>query len=98
MFYLFLFYVTFITSIFSDPNFNIRKVVIQDYLFKPYEEEGYFQGWNYLFYNNQYNIFITSLFSNMGPGDKNHGIALSIKLKTIIALLNLQIPNTKLRS
>jgi hypothetical protein len=79
MFYLFLFYVTFITSIFSDPNFNIRKVVIQDYLFKPYEEEGYFQGWNYLFYNNQYNIFITSLISNMGPGDKNHGIALSIK-------------------
>ncbi len=66
-------------AVYPQPIFNIRKVVLQDYLYKPYEEEGYFQGWNYVFYNKQYNIFITSLISNMGPGDKNHGIALSIK-------------------
>jgi hypothetical protein len=66
-------------AVYPQPIFNIRKVVLQDYLYKPYEEEGYFQGWNYVFYNKQYNLFITSLISNMGPGDKNHGIALSIK-------------------
>lgn len=69
----------FSTSVFTESSINIRKIATQDFIYKPYEEEGYFQGWNYLFYNNEYHIFITSLISNMGPGDKNHGIALSIK-------------------
>jgi hypothetical protein len=76
---LILFFLLLSTSVFSESALNIRKIVTQDYIYKPYEEEGYFQGWNYLFFNNEYHIFITSLISNMGPGDKNHGIALSIK-------------------
>ena len=70
-----------VLSLYPQNTLNFRKIVLQDYLYKPYDEEGYFQGWNYLFFNNEFHIFITSLISNMGPGDKNHGIALSIKSK-----------------
>ncbi len=55
----------------------------QSFFFQPYKEEGYFQGWNYSFINSDFQIFITALVSNLGPGSLHNGVAISIQsLKT----------------
>lgn len=50
-----------------------------NYFFKPHKEEGYFQGWNYSFTNSEFQIFITALVSNLGPGSFNNGVVISIQ-------------------
>ncbi|MCC5813658.1 MAG: hypothetical protein JJT78_02805 [Leptospira sp.] len=46
--------------------------------FNPESREGYFQGWNFYFKNNDTTIFVTFLVSNLGPGSLNNGISLYI--------------------
>lgn len=47
--------------------------------FNPQPQEGYFQGWNFYFQNQDTVIFITFLVSNLGPGSLNNGISLFLK-------------------
>lgn len=46
--------------------------------FNPEPREGYFQGWNFYFKNQDTTIFVTFLASNLGPGSLNNGISLYI--------------------
>lgn len=68
-----------ILPLFSDSSISMKKTEPRDYVYQPHSEEGYFQGWNYFFTGSGFTIFATSLISNLGPNDLNHGIALSIE-------------------
>ncbi len=58
---------------------SLRKVTNSDFVFDDYPNEGYFQGWNFYFFNKDYHIFATFLVSNLGPNDLNHGVSLVLQ-------------------
>lgn len=74
------FLILFSFLIYSD-ELKIRHVVLEDYKYSPYKEEGYLQGWNFFFKNSEYNIILNFIVSNLGPNDLNHGVSLSIQSK-----------------
>ncbi len=76
--YLAIFFFFCHVNLFSNPSQLTKE---SDYIFQPYTEEGYFQGWNYSFLNSEYQIFVTALVSNLGPNSLNNGISLSIESK-----------------
>jgi hypothetical protein len=59
----------------------MRKTISSDYVFQPHPEEGYFQGWNFSFSNSDYQIFVTTVVSNLGPNSLNNGVSISIESK-----------------
>lgn len=46
--------------------------------YSPMKEDGYVQAWNLTFVGQGYDLQVTFLVSNVGPGDRNHGTALVI--------------------
>lgn len=75
--FLFLFFLPF-SFFYANP---VKLASESEYVFQPFTEEGYFQGWNYSFSNSEYQIFITGLVSNLGPNSLNNGVSISIESK-----------------
>jgi hypothetical protein len=66
-------------SIISSDEIQIGNVKISDIQYSPYKEEGYLQGWNFVFQNSEHTIFANFIVSNLGPFDLNHGVSLIIQ-------------------
>jgi len=57
----------------------VRKSLPTDYRTQFQPEEGYLQGWNFSFSNEDFKIIVTFLVSNFGPGKLNNGISMILK-------------------
>ncbi|MCB1193308.1 MAG: hypothetical protein H7A23_14650 [Leptospiraceae bacterium] len=73
----------FSSFIYSQSQNEIYQVEQKDFLFNPYKNEGYLQGWNYYFIDKDLIILATFLISNMGPRDLNCGVSVFVQSSKI---------------
>jgi len=52
-----------------------------DCIYKPNNNEGYLQIWNFEHHSNQYFLFVIFMISNQGKGDFNNGLTIYLKDK-----------------
>lgn len=59
----------------------VKKTDLKSVQYSPLKQEGYIQGWNFYFKDNDYYIQATLAITNMGPGSLNSGVAVSVHKK-----------------
>lgn len=77
--YLYCLAIIFTNLSFAQSQNQIYKVKQKDFLYDPYKNEGYVQGWNYYFIEKDLTILATFLISNLGPRDLNCGVTIFVQ-------------------